>query len=277
MPDSARTLADRYDRDGYAFPLTAMTEAEAAAVRRDLEAAERRAEGRHLGNKGQFNFPHVLFPFAYRIVSNPAILDAVEAVIGPDILLWGSTFFIKEPWSESYVSWHQDLRYWGLSGDDEVSAWLAVGPVTEANGCMRFVPGSHKGGMLEHADTFDETNILTRGQEALVDIKPEDEVPVTLRPGEFSLHHGKLLHASGPNRSDERRIGYTMNFIRPDMAQLVAKRDFAMLMRGEDRYGNFTLVPPPKDDLTDEAMAWHARILDAQNQAMYDGAEDAAR
>lgn len=277
MPDTVSSIADRYDRDGYAFPLTAMTEAEAATTRRELEAAEVQAQGRHLGNKGQFNFPHVLFPFAHRVASNPAILDAVEAILGPDILLWGSTFFIKEPRTEGYVSWHQDLRYWGLDGDAEVSAWLAIGPVTQENGCMRFVPGSHKQGLVGHRDTFDETNILTRGQEADVDIAPGDEVPVELRAGEFSLHHGMLLHASAPNRSDTRRIGYTMNFIRPDMRQVVAKEDYAMLMRGEDRHGNFTLVPPPSSDLSKEGLAWHARILGTQNEAMYDGAEEAAR
>lgn len=270
-------IAANYARDGFAFPLTVMTGQEAALNRRKLEQVEAAHAGTRFGNKGQFNFPHILFRFAYEIVVNPRVLDAVEAVIGPDILIWGATFFTKEPRTENYVSWHQDLRYWGLDGSDEVSAWLALSPVTEENGCMRFIPGSHEWDILPHEDSFDEGNLLTRGQEARFDEAAAEKVLVELQPGQISLHHGKLLHASGPNRSNERRIGYTMNFITPRARQVVAKEDFAMLVRGEDRYGNFTLVPPPESDLSVEALAWHKRILDAQNAAFYAGAEDAAR
>ena len=159
QPDSAE-LAARFARDGYVFPLEVLSHAEAAAYRRQLEALERRAQGSKLGsklgNKSQLNYAHVIFRFAHEIVTHGRILDAVEAILGPDILVWGSTFFLKEPHTESYVSWHQDLRYWGLDSDAEVSAWLALSPVTEANGCMRFVPDSHAGGLLPHSDTFAE-------------------------------------------------------------------------------------------------------------------------
>jgi hypothetical protein len=145
---------------------------------------------------------------------------------------------VKEPLTESFVSWHQDLRYWGLDSDAEVSAWVALSPVTEANGCMRFVPGSHTGELLPHSDTFAGDNFLTRGQEAAVEIEEEDTVLVPLEPGQASFHHGKLLHASGPNRSDERRIGFAINYISTSVRQTVAHEDFAMLVRGEDRYGH---------------------------------------
>lgn len=278
---AGRTTADdisaRYERDGFVFPLDVMSEAQAARYRRQLEELEQRAGDGRLGNKNQLNHPHVIFRFAYEIVTNPRILDAVEAVIGPNILIWGSTFFIKEPRTESYVSWHQDLRYWGLSGDEEVSAWLALGPVNRANGCMRFVPGSHKGELVPHKDTFDDKNFLTRGQEAQVDIEGNETVNIELAAGQVSLHHGKLLHSSGPNRSDDRRVGFTMNFIAAHMSQVVAEKDYAMLVRGEDIHGNFELVPPPVEDLSDAAMAWHGRVLNAQNVALYQGAEDTPR
>jgi ectoine hydroxylase-related dioxygenase (phytanoyl-CoA dioxygenase family) len=270
-------LAERYARDGYYFPLEILTREEAAAYRHELESLEGRAGGSKLGNKTQLNYPHLIFRFAHEIVTCPRILDAVEAVLGPDILVWGSTFFIKEPRSESYVSWHQDLRYWGLDSDAEVSAWVALGPVTKENGCMRFVPGSHKGELLPHQDTFAESNILTRGQEAAVEVAEEDTIPVPLEAGQASLHHGRLLHASGPNRSDGRRVGFVINYIATHVRQTVAKEDFAMLVRGEDRHGHFHLVPPPKEDLSEEALAWHGRILEAQNEALYEGAQTAAR
>jgi len=266
-------IAGRYYENGYHFPVDVLSADEAGAYRRDLEDLEERIRGSKMGNKSQLNYPHVIFRFANEIVRNPRILDVVEEIIGPDILVWGGTFFIKEPHTESYVSWHQDLRYWGLDDEDgQVSAWLALSPVTEANGCMRFVAGSHKGPLVDHEDTYGEDNVLTRGQQAAIEIDESATRKVELRRGQMSLHHGRLLHASAPNRSDERRIGYAMNFIAPHNRQVVAKRDFAMLLRGEDRFGHFEPVPPPESDLSAKAMDWHATILRAQNESMYDGA-----
>jgi non-heme Fe2+,alpha-ketoglutarate-dependent halogenase len=270
-PVEAGEIAKRYARDGFFFPLDVLSRAQAADYRREFEDLERRVASSDLGNKRQLNHTHVIFRFAHRIATHPRILDAVEAILGPDILIWGSTFFIKAARSESYVSWHQDLRYWGLDGDAEVSAWVALSPADKVSGCMRFVPGSHSRDMLPHRDTFADDNLLTRGQEATVDIAEEETVLVPLEPGQASLHHGKLLHSSGPNRSDDRRIGFAINYVSPDMRQVVAKDDFAMLARGEDRYGHFSLVPPPDDDLSEAALAWHLRVHTAQNQALYQG------
>ena len=265
-------LAERYRADGYLFPVDVFTATEAARYRRDLEALEARIAGDRLGNKAQLNYPHVIFRFASEMVRDPRLLDLVEQLIGPDILVWGATFFIKEPHSESYVSWHQDLRYWGLSDDQgQVSAWVALGPVTEANGCMRFVPGSHQGALLPHSDTHAADNFLTRGQTAAVEIGEDETVSVTLAPGQVSFHHGRLLHASGPNRSDERRVGLAINYIAAHVRQTVARKDFAMPVRGRDRHRHFHHVPPPAADLSDDALAWHRRILTAQNEALYDG------
>ena len=264
-------ITDRYHRDGFHFPLEVLSEAQALACRAELERLERRIGEETLGNKGQLNYCHVVFRFADARVRHPRILDAVEQILGPDILCWSSTFFNKEPRTASWVSWHQDLRYWGLSGDDEVAVWLALGRVTEAHGCMRFVPGSHRLGLLEHRDTFDEENFLTRGQQAVFDVDESRAVNVELEAGQASLHHGRLLHASAPNASDERRVGFVINYIAPAMRQVVAERDYAVLVRGEDRHGHFELVPPPEHDLTPEALAWHRRILDAQAEALYEG------
>ncbi len=267
-------IKEAYDKQGFYFPLSVMSPEEAKDYRRRLEGLEGEIGEKKLGNKTQLNYPHVVFPFAYEIACNPRILDAVEAIIGPDILAWSGTFFIKEPHTGSYVSWHQDLRYWGLADEEAmVSAWLALSPVTQANGCMRFVRGSHQGALVDHNDTFDEENFLTRGQEAAIEIDESASELVELRPGEISLHHGRLLHGSLPNRSDERRIGYVINYVAPKNRQVVGQQDFAMLVRGEDRYDHFITVPPPQTDLSDQALAWHRRILSAQNEALYDGAD----
>ena len=271
-------LADRYYEDGYYFPANILSIEEATRYRGDLEALEARIAGTRLGNKGQLNYPHVVARFAAELVRHPAILDVVEQLIGPDIMVWGGTFFTKEPHTDSYVSWHQDLRYWGLDDHNaQVSAWLALSPVTRANGCMRFIPGSHKGGIVAHNDTFANDNFLTRGQEAAIQVNEDQTVHAELEPGQASFHHGRLLHASAPNHSDERRIGFAINYIAPHVRQAVASEDFAILVRGNDRHGNFTHVPLPQDDLSEDALAWHNRILTTQNQAMYDGAENAER
>lgn len=272
------TPATRYANEGFVFPVDVFTAEEAAVYRAQLETLEARLAGERTGNKGQLNFTHTIFRFANEIVRSPKILDVVESILGPDILVWGSTFFLKEPHTESYVSWHQDLRYWGLDDDEgQVSAWLALGPVNKANGCMRLVPGSHKNAIVEHKDTFDEANFLTRGQEADVEIDESAVVHCELEPGQASFHHGRLLHASAPNQSDERRIGFAINYVSPHVKQVVASKDYAMLVRGEDRYGHFLPVPPPEEDLSPEALDWHHRVLNAQNETLYDGAEQAAR
>ena len=265
-------LAARFASDGYLFPVNVLSAGEASAARHELESLERRAGDSKLGNRAQLNYPHVVFRFAHRIVCHPRILDAVEQILGPDILVWGGTFFIKEPHTDSFISWHQDLRYWGLDSDAQVSAWLALSPATEENGCRRFVPGSHHGELLPHIDTFAGKNALTRGQTADVEIGDSETIAVTLEPGPASFHHGRLLHPSGPNRSDTRRIGFAINYIAPHVRQVVAKEDFAMLVCGEDRYGNFQLMPPPREDLSDEALDWHRRVLTTQNEAIYEGA-----
>lgn len=269
-------IAESYRENGFYFPYDVMSPDDAAASRIQLEALEKANSGFSFGNKGQLNQAHVLFRFAYDIVVNPKILDAVEAIIGPDILVWGSTYFIKEPQSHSFISWHQDLKYWGLDDDALVSCWVAISPVTRANGCMRFLPGSHRMDLLDHRDTFDDTNALTRGQEAVIDIDETRTAYAELKPGQASFHHGKLLHASSPNCTNDRRIGLTINYMAPHMRQIVADTDFAMLVRGSDRYGHFMAVPPPESDMSPEAIDWHNRVVAAQNGALYDGSANKA-
>ena len=159
-------LSTQFAKNGYVFPVEVLSPTEALAYRTQLEALEQKIQGSTLGNKEQLNYPHVIFRFAESAVRTPRILDIVEDLIGPDIMVWGATFFIKEPNTDSYVSWHQDLRYWGLDSEAMVSAWVALSPVTRDNGCMRFVPESHLGGLVDHTDTFDESNSTrsTRGR-----------------------------------------------------------------------------------------------------------------
>ena len=264
-------LAGReYHEQGFCFPVEVMSAQQAAAYRMQLEASEAEIERRRLGRRGQLNHMHIVLPFVNEIVRNEKVLDAVERIIGPDILVWGSTFFIKDPDTTGFVSWHQDLRYWGLNDSEAlVSAWLALSPATRNNGCMRFIPGSHKSGLADHQDHFDANNFLYRGQRAQIDIDESQAIHVELEPGQISLHHGYLLHASAPNYSAHRRIGLTMNYIAPHNRQQVAAEDFAMLVRGRDKYGHFGSIPSPEADFSVRALHWQRRVLEAQDEATF--------
>ncbi len=173
---------------------------------------------------------------------NADILDAVSDVIGPDILCWTTNFFIKEPSSAGFVSWHQDSTYWGLDPDDVVTAWVAFTDAVPENGYMQFIPGTHKVDQLPHLDTFHRDNLLSRGQEIAVDVDTSKAVGIALQAGEMSLHHIKLVHGSEPNQSNDRRIGLAIRYI-PTYVRQTKVRDAAMLVHGTDKYGHFDNEP----------------------------------
>lgn len=260
-----------YWRDGYALPIDVLTADEAGKIRAEVEAIEAAPPAgltRPLGKYLRTNV-HIVMPTVARIARHPNVVDAVKKVLGPDLLCWGAEFFTKEAHTNKVVTWHQDLTYWGIGhGDQEVTAWIALSPATEESGCMKFVPGSHKNEILPHVDTFDENNLLSRGQEMAVKVDEADAVPVILMPGQMSLHHGRMFHSSGPNVSDDRRMGLVIRYITPEMKQQNAGRDYAMPICGDDPYRNFDYIPEPESDfspaslaLYDEVMAEHAKIM----------------
>ena len=128
---------EHYRELGYYAPVRVMPAAEAESLRRQLEAHE----AAHGALKGSMRHKsHLLFTWLDGLIRHRSILDAVECVIGPDILCWSSTFFIKEPHDPGFVSWHQDSTYWGLDPADIVTAWVALSESTAENGAMRVIP-----------------------------------------------------------------------------------------------------------------------------------------
>ncbi len=261
--------AQAYDARGYLFPLRAMPAHEAADALAQLRATEARL-GQRLG--GRLNQkPHLLFPWADALVRHPAILDAVESILGPDLFCWGSQFFNKEAGDAGYVSWHQDGTYWGLSSPDVVTAWVALSPSVKANGCMRVVPGTHRA-PVPHADTFAADNLLSRGQEVTVTVDAAEAVDIELQPGEMSLHHVLIVHGSDPNRASYPRIGFAIRYIPTSVAQKGGAKDSALLVRGTDRFGHFEHEVSPTAEMAPDAVARHAAILDRQLAILYQGA-----
>jgi non-heme Fe2+,alpha-ketoglutarate-dependent halogenase len=268
MTDAA--IAQYRDR-GYYFPLPVLRADEVAECRAMLESFET-SQG-HPIQGAQRSKSHLLFKWLDDLMRNARILDAVEDLIGPDILCWNSIFWIKEARSASFVSWHQDLKYWGLDCDDLVTAWVALSPATVESGCMRVLPGSHRKELLPHDDVYDADNMLTRGQEIAVTVDENQAKTMALQPGEMSLHNVRLAHASGPNRSDDRRIGVSFHYMPTRSRQLVGEWDSAALVRGEDRFHHFAATPVPHRDMDPEAVAFHERATTAVREILFDGAE----
>lgn len=252
----SRAEVERYRTDGYLAPVSVLSPAEAAHYRARLETAEAVAGGQL--DPAHRHKPHLVYTWASELIRHANILDAVEAVIGPDILVWESVFFIKEAHSTSFISWHQDITYWGLEHEgDVVTAWLALSPSTAESGCMSVVPGTHRREVVPHRDTCDQDNMLSRGQEIAVEVEQGQSVDLELQPGQMSLHHVKIFHGSHANRSGDRRIGFAIRYLPPHVRQTVGGRDSATLVRGRDRYGGFDLEPEPAADLESAAVARH--------------------
>lgn len=265
------TQVRAYREDGFYCPVDVLSSAEAKDYRKRFEAYEAANGGWYTLSKGQKLY--LLQTWLAELACNENVLDAVESVLGPNILVWGSSLFIKDPGEGTYVSWHQDATYWGLSKPEVTTAWIALSPSTELSGCMKMVPGSHKLNQLEHRDTLDEKNLLTRGQEIAVDVSQGDGRLVELQPGQMSLHDVQIVHASDPNRSDDRRIGIAIRYITPAVSQINAKNDSAWLVRGQDTHGHFIHETPPKADMDPQALAEHARIMNIRQDVLYKGVD----
>ncbi|QUJ78158.1 phytanoyl-CoA dioxygenase family protein [Sulfitobacter albidus] len=275
MKDAPQSFADRYAEAGFVAPIDILDAADARALRDDYEAAETELEGdaERLGLLK--SYPDRLLPSFDAIIRHPALIAAASEALGPDLMVWSGALFIKEPQSEKIVSWHQDLTYWGLDDAEETTLWLALSHASEQSGCMSFVPGSHKQRIVPHRDTFDARNLLSRGQEIAVEVRDDEAVAAPLRAGQASMHHGHLFHASGPNRTDDRRIGAAIRFIKPAMRQQNGAKSLVTLVAGRDDYGHFTLADRPRGRLHPEDFALCREDAARRHEILFEGVTQA--
>jgi chlorinating enzyme len=249
----------QYERDGYLFPLRAMDGDRAAHYRQALEAHENRLGGRLTEIGGPVRFKnHLLLRWVHELVTHPTVLDAIEDVIGPDILCYTSTFFIKEPNSPAITAWHQDATYFGLHPHEHVTAWIALSESSPESGCLEFMAGGKERGVLQHQANAIEHSVNGGRQKIVEGFDITNPVMAPLQPGEFSLHHTLCLHRSAPNNGPDRRLGLGTSYIPARVRHTGTKRMPAMLVRGEDKFGNFELEPPPAADMDEAAQAAHA-------------------
>ena len=242
-------LVQAFTHDGFIGGLPVLSAHTAARHRQMLEDAEVQIGPLHYHSK-----VHTVLRSPYELATHPTLLDLVEEILGPDILLYNVTYVIKEPATPAFVSWHQDLAYWGFDGDEQVSAWLALSMASAQSGCMRMIPGSHMQGICDQTTGNDPDNVLLQSQ-TIENVREDDAVLCPLKPGEASLHHGWTIHASNPNTSDDRRIGLNIQYINPRLRQKKSNSDSAMLIRGKDRYGHYETDLPATEWLPQDAAA----------------------
>ena len=224
---------DHYNNKGYISPINALSSFEAKEVRDEIEKIEKDWPGALEGINR--NYIHLISPIFNKVCLNKNILDAVESIIGKNILICGTTLFIKNPNEKGFVSFHQDAKYIGLEPHNWVTAWVAITDANEKNGCMRMLPGSHKENLKSHEQKFDENNLLTRGQ-TVKNVSLEKTEPIVLKAGQVSLHHPTIVHGSGLNNSNDRRIGFVIqSYIGTNVNQVIGKM-YVQKARGEDKF-----------------------------------------
>lgn len=274
---SAKQLRD-YRADGYVCPCDALSGDEVARYREDLRRTEERLGGSLMAiDKKYRGNLHFLCKWVDGLARTPAIVDAVEDLLGPDILLYTSRFFIKEPRSDGIAAWHQDSTYFGLRPFDHVTAWVALSDVTAEAGPVEFAAGSHIRGQLRQKSGLVRNSVNTAGQ-IIVEWFDRSEIGrAILGPGQFSLHHTCVVHQSQPNRSDQRRIGIALSYI-PTRTRYIGKRRMpASLIRGRDEHNHFDLQPRPQVDFGEIEMQRHDTTFKAYIESFYEQLDDAEK
>ena len=260
----------QFHERGYYLPLDVASVEEIQEMRRQLEVFEAKS-GSALRGTNRFK-NHLLFKWLSDLIRSPKILDAIEGLIGPNLLVWSTDWWIKEAQSSKFVSWHQDSQYWGLDTRKLVTVWVALSPSTMESGCMRVLPGSHLGPDLPHKETFHDDNMLTRGQQ-IEDIDETLAVNLEVDTGKAVIFAYRIAHASHPNRSNDRRIGLAIRYIPPDARQQYAETDSATLVRGKDTVGHFELEPEPACDFDPVTVEFHRHAEEERRKILYHGTD----
>ncbi len=260
----------QYENEGFVSPLDIFSTGKAAEIRNEIESIEREMPN-ELEKSGRYN-AHLISPLLDEVTHNKNILNAVESLIGGNILVCGTTLFIKNAGEGGFVSYHQDAKYIGLEPYNWVTAWVAITDSNENNGCMRMWSGSHKASLKEHEQNFNEKNLLTRGQ-TVNNVPDENTIPLVLRAGQMSLHHPKTVHGSGINYSKDRRIGFVIqSYIGTNVKQVLG-RNSVQLARGEDTYNYHEKIGRPSSLMNSNDLKIKKQENDNLQEIFYKGSK----
>tara|TARA_B100001175_G_scaffold40679_1_gene30024 strand:- start:213 stop:1040 length:828 start_codon:yes stop_codon:yes gene_type:complete len=261
---------NQYNEDGFIAPINVLSVEEACEIREEIERIEKDWPN-ELEGLGR-NYVHLISTVFDKIPHNPKILDAVESIIGENILICGTTLFIKDPDQKGFVSFHQDAKYIGLEPHNWVTGWLAVTDTNEENGCMRMLKGSHKEDLKFHNQKFDENNLLTRGQ-TIENVHIKETTPVRLKAGQLSLHHPKIIHGSGLNKTKDRRIGFAIqSYIGSNVDQVLGKI-YVQQARGTDSFKYHQHVPRPADLMNENDIKTRKKANEELSKIFYAGSK----
>ena len=263
---------DAFKRDGFVAPVRAISEQRALYYRNKLEAFEARYPNDRLKLDQK---AHMICPWIDEMIREPGMLDATEDLIGPDILCWGTSLRAKQPDGKTFAGWHQDTAYAEVKPIVVIVA-LALSPARTENGCIRGIPGSHRGPLLPHKEAFATNSLLSREQFIDAEFDQAAAVDFALAPGEIALFNNAIIHSSNANFGDDRRIIFLLEMV-PTHAYQHEPRESAILVRGTDTYGNFDPDPQPKTEMgTAELAAWR-RAVEIQSSVLFRGAQRPAR
>ena len=259
----------QYEDEGYISPIEVLSSSEALEAREEIELIEKKIPN-EIDKSGRYNV-HLISPKLDSIVHNSKILDAVESIIGNNILVCSTTLFIKNPNEQGFVSYHQDAKYIGLEPHNWVTAWVALTDSNENNGCMRMWPKSHID-IKDHNEKFNEGNLLTRGQ--TVENVPENEVKtVELKAGQMSLHHPRIVHGSGINKSNDRRIGFVIqSYIGTNVKQTLGQNG-VQIARGEDKFNHHQVIDRNDTLMSKKSMLLRKKENDYLQEIFYKGSK----
>ena len=248
-----QTQIQKYNDDGFVYPIDVLSREEANRYLKLLEASEV-LQGKRLVKGSNFK-PHLIFKWADELAYHPKILNAVEDLIGPNIRILSSTVFPKMPGDGTFVDWHQDGTYFALDPDNQqVAAWVGLSDAPIEAGCMEMAIGSHKLGQLSHAEVSSEKHMLSLGQTVNSEFSKEKTEFTPVNAGQMSLHHTHTIHRSGPNTASYRRVGVTLTYVPAHVRVRVGVSPSAALVRGSDSWGHFIDEPRPKIDFGNEEL-----------------------
>ena len=203
-----------YREQGYLIPHYRLPEAQCTALRTACDrliAADPETRPEHLMNPHLVPWPEGSNPFM-QVAAHAAILDMVEQLVGPHLILWITRILCKAAGDGQEVPWHQDGQYWPIRPLATCSVWIALDAVDRHNGCMRFIPGSHTRDTLYRHRTSTRKNLVL-DQEVMPDEFDEGlAVDIELEPGQMSFHDVRMIHGSLANTSDRRRAGLILRF-----------------------------------------------------------------
>ena len=241
-----------YKEDGFLFPFDLYTPEQAAALGAKVAEMEER-----VGGELQSRFrvkAHLPFPWLCEVVRNERLLDAVEDILGPDILCWGASFFAKKARDARFISWHNDTYFYPFEPQETLSAWVSFNVANLESGCVQYIPGSHLEADPVHVFKPEPSNMASDGR-TVIGVDETKAVPAILSPGQVVFHHERVIHGSGPNNSDHPRIGFVIHYIPPRVRNKTADHDTAMICRGSDPSGSWRADPEPKCDLDPDCIA----------------------